>query len=58
MTNYAQAKILRALEDREVTPVGGRHAERFDVRVIAATNAEPASLVSGNRLAARSLSSG
>ena len=52
MTNYAQAKILRALEDREVTPVGGRHAERFDVRIIAATNAEPANLVSAHRLRA------
>jgi DNA-binding NtrC family response regulator len=50
MTHYAQAKILRALEDREVTPVGGKRAERFDVRVIAATNVEPATLVSGNRL--------
>ena len=50
MTHYAQAKILRALEDREVTPVGGTRAERFDVRVIAATNVEPATLVSGSRL--------
>ena len=46
----AQAKILRALEDRTVTPVGGRHAWAFDVRVIAATNLDPAELVDGRRL--------
>jgi DNA-binding NtrC family response regulator len=50
MSSYAQAKILRALEDREVTPVGGRCSERFDVRVIAATNVELETLVGSNRL--------
>jgi two-component system nitrogen regulation response regulator GlnG len=33
-----QAKLLRALQSGEVTPVGGRGAERVDVRVIAATH--------------------
>jgi DNA-binding NtrC family response regulator len=50
MTTHAQAKLLRALEDREVTPIGGKRAEAFDVRIVAATNAEPATLASGDRL--------
>ena len=33
-----QAKLLRVIEDGCVTRVGGMHAERFDVRLIAATN--------------------
>jgi DNA-binding NtrC family response regulator len=50
MPQSAQAKILRALESREVTPVGGRRGEHFDVRVIAATNVEPRELSGGTRL--------
>jgi DNA-binding NtrC family response regulator len=50
MPNAAQAKILRALENREVTPVGGRRSEPINVRVIAATNVEPRALLADNRL--------
>jgi DNA-binding NtrC family response regulator len=33
-----QAKILRALEERAVRPVGGNQEVKFDVRIVSATN--------------------
>ncbi len=33
-----QAKLLRALQEREITPVGGEGVTRFDARVLSATN--------------------
>ena len=38
MSPYAQAKVLRALEDRSVRKVGGTTEKRVDIRIIAASN--------------------
>lgn len=38
MSHETQAKLLRVLESKEVTPVGGNQARKVDIRVLAATN--------------------
>jgi DNA-binding NtrC family response regulator len=45
MNAYAQAKILRSLESKEVYPLGGMRAVPVNVRIMAATNKEPESLM-------------
>ena len=41
----AQAKVLRALETREITRVGGQRSQPVDIRIVAATNADLAAAV-------------
>ena len=38
MEMSVQAKILRVLEDRIITPLGGTSAKKVDVRIVAASN--------------------
>jgi DNA-binding NtrC family response regulator len=44
-----QAKLLRFLQEGEVSPLGGRGVQKVDVRVIAATHRELAQLVADGR---------
>ncbi|URW75553.1 sigma 54-interacting transcriptional regulator [Sphingomonas donggukensis] len=47
-----QAKLLRALQEREVVPIGATHAEKIDVRVIACANRDLQSEVAAGRFRA------
>ena len=49
MTPYAQAKILRAIESREVHRLGGRRAIPVDVRIVSATNRDLDALAMDDR---------
>ncbi|HEX6546133.1 MAG TPA: sigma-54 dependent transcriptional regulator [Bryobacteraceae bacterium] len=49
MTPLAQAKILRALETREIQRVGSRIARQVDIRIVAATNQPLDDLVENGR---------
>lgn len=45
-----QAKLLRAIQQREALPVGGRRGIPVDVWLLAATNADPVQLMESGRL--------
>lgn len=49
MAHELQAKILRVLQDRVVTPVGGRRPTKVDVRILAATHQDLETMVRSGR---------
>ena len=50
MPQGTQAKLLRAIQERRIRPVGGVSEVPIDVRIIAATNQEPAGAIQRGRL--------
>ncbi len=46
---HLQPKLLTALEQRQVVPVGANQPTRIDIRVVAATNLPPAALADEHR---------
>jgi len=55
MSLKTQAKVLRALEEQAFERVGGKDTIRVDVRVLAASNPEPARAHRGGRVPRGSL---
>jgi len=49
MSPYAQAKILRLIENKEIERLGGRRNVRIDVRILAATNQDLERMVADGR---------
>ena len=50
MTPFAQAKILRAIEDKQISPLGGTTSVPLNFRLIAATNRQPEDLMEAGRI--------
>ena len=53
MTPAMQVKLLRALENREVTPVGADRPMGVDIRVVAATNVDLLAAIKKGRVSRR-----
>ena len=58
MTLPLQAKLLRALQEREIERVGESRPIKFDARIIAATQHGPAEDGEGRARSARTCSTG
>src|SRR5690348_3456088 len=50
MTPATQVKLLRVLQERKFRRLGGRTEQEVDVRVLAATNIEPAAAIRDGKL--------
>jgi transcriptional regulator with PAS, ATPase and Fis domain len=50
MAPYAQAKILKAIEDRKIHQLGGRRSISLNIRIIAATNQDVEASVADGRI--------
>ena len=50
MNHYAQAKILRSLENKEFFHLGGKRPVSFNARIIAATNKDPVQLIEEKKM--------
>jgi DNA-binding NtrC family response regulator len=50
MTPVTQVKLLRVLQERSFRPLGGTREQSVDIRVVAATNADPADAVKQGKL--------
>ncbi len=49
MTPFAQAKILRVIEEKAIAPLGGGDSRPVDFRLVAATNRDPEALMAEGR---------
>ncbi|MBN1207596.1 MAG: sigma-54-dependent Fis family transcriptional regulator [Myxococcaceae bacterium] len=52
MSLEAQARLLRVLQEREITRIGGREVVRVDIRVISATHRELDAMAAGGQFRA------
>jgi PAS domain S-box-containing protein/TyrR family helix-turn-helix protein len=44
-----QAKLLQVIQEKQFIPLGGRHAKKVDIRIIAATNRDLLEMVKNNQ---------
>ena len=49
MPLHLQAKILRVLQDKRLTPIGSNKVVQLDIRVVAATNKNLKKLMEENK---------
>ncbi len=50
MSLYLQAKLLRAIQDKVIEPIGSEFNIEIDIRIISATNKDPKELIKSGKL--------